>query len=82
MAQRKADIEISGSGFYSLFATTKRGCSWMNKNVYFEPWQIQSPNGIVCDDTGMVQDIAEGAIAKGLLVLVNGRRYLGDNKVA
>ena len=71
-----ADIEIQGQGFYCLIAGTKRGARWMKKVQGFDGHAAYS------DQTGMTQDIADGAVGDGLKVEVNGKRYLGNNRVA
>lgn len=70
------DITIDGKGFYQISATSKRGKRWMQRVEGFDGEQAFS------DQTGMTQDIADGAVADGLRVEVNGRKYLGDNRLA
>jgi hypothetical protein len=43
---------------------------------------LAEPFNGCCDDTGMTQDIADGAHEDGLRVTVNGKRYIGNNRVA
>jgi hypothetical protein len=75
----KYDIEITGQGFYVISGNTKRGRNWMIKNVQgTSSWDASAP----CDDMGYTQDIADGAVEQGLRVRVNGRNYLGNNRVA
>ena len=71
MKQYRIDVCIEGQGFYSITGESKRGRSWINRNVQ------GSASGAACsDDTGMTQDIAEGATAAGLQVIVNGYMYI------
>jgi hypothetical protein len=70
------DILINGTGFYYICADSPRGRRFMRHidgcddglNAY-------------CDDSRLVQAIADGAFAKGLTVAVNGRTYLGNGRV-
>lgn len=74
----KYDIDISGRGFYIIQANTKRGRTWMAANVEgTAEW-----GGVPCDDMNYTANIADGAISGGLSVRVNGKRYLGQNRVA
>lgn len=67
------DIEITGSaGFYQLRACTPAGTRFMRRVQGFAHGAAYS------DDTRMTQEIAEGAIAKALIVHVNGKPYQGD----
>lgn len=71
MKQYRIDVSIEGRGFYSITGESKRGRTWINRNVQ------GSASGAVCsDDTGMTQDIAEGATDAGLRVAVNGYLYI------
>ena len=70
------DIEITGHGFYSISAASKRGTNWMKQVDGFDGRTAYS------DQTGMTQDIVDGAYRDGLTVAVNGRTYLGNNRVA
>jgi len=75
----KYDIDIDGQGFYMIQGNTKRGKKWLADNVQGvdSPW-----GGVPCDDMGYTADIADGAIEDGLTVRVNGKKYLGQNRVA
>lgn len=67
------DIEITGSaGFYQLRACTPAGTQFMRKVQGFAHGAAYS------DDTRMTQEIANGAVAKALIVRVNGRPYHGE----
>ncbi|HEY6766623.1 MAG TPA: hypothetical protein VI386_17830 [Candidatus Sulfotelmatobacter sp.] len=70
------DIEILGKGFYAITHNTDAGKEWM--------YQVDGFDGIgtYCDDARLVQDIADGAVNDGLIVGINGRQYLGSNRVA
>ena len=70
------DIDIEGRGFYSLTAMTASATKWMRR--------VEGFNGTVayCGDANYARDIADGALAEGLLVHVNGKPYLGDNRRA
>lgn len=70
------DIDITGRGFYTIQGNTPRGAAFMRK--------VQGTSYDVAhsDDTGMTQNIADGAIRRGLLVRVNGCKYLGNNRVS
>lgn len=74
-----ADIIVSGNGFYTIIANTDEGNDWMLENV---PDYNASNGGVCSDDTRMTQDITDGAFEDGLSVEVNGRKYLGNNRVA
>lgn len=60
------DIRIYGQGFYSIFAVSESGVSWITENV---PDSIEG--AVYCDSTQMSSDIAEGATRDGLVVTVN-----------
>ena len=74
MKPPKVDISISGQGFYSIVAESKRAEVWMQ--------QVQGFDGHVAhsDDTRMTQEIANAAVCNGYRVEVNGRKYLGENR--
>ena len=72
----QADISIDGQGFYSITPDSLRGSRWLRKVQGFDGHAAYS------DQTSYTQDIADAAHSNGLRVLVNGRRYLGDNRVA
>jgi hypothetical protein len=71
----RTDIVISGRGFYQITATSRRGTRFMAGIEGTESGTAY------CDDVRLTEDIADGAIAEGLIVLVNGRPYLGDGRV-
>jgi hypothetical protein len=77
----KADISISGQGVYTVAGMTPAGEAWIQRNVYFESWQGNPSDGIAIDGGSMAQDIADATLRAGLQVEVNGRKYLGDNRV-
>jgi hypothetical protein len=70
------DLDINGNGFYQISAPTRKGQRFLK--------QVQgAADGVAyCDDSRLTQDIADGAHRKGLIVFVNGRKYIGDGKVA
>jgi hypothetical protein len=68
------DIEITGSGFFQLRATSRKGTTFMRRVEGF------AHGCTYCDDSRLTQDIADGAIAKGLRVRVNGQTYEGDGR--
>jgi hypothetical protein len=67
-----ADITIYGKGFYQIQGETKRGLQFMRR--------VQgTQDGITyCDDSRLTQDIANGAVKRGLRVEVNGVHYRGE----
>ena len=67
--KKSPDIEISGQGFYTIRAASKRAEHWMRRVQGFDGHAAYS------DDTRMTQDIADGAVISGLLVTVEGRHY-------
>jgi hypothetical protein len=69
------DLNIHGRGFYTISAESPRGRSFMRRVDGNDHGTAYS------DDTRMTQDIADGAHTAGLRVFVNGRRYLGNNRV-
>jgi hypothetical protein len=81
-----ADLAIAGQmGFYSLHAHSDAGRDWMTRNVQGVIRMASSTFIDVyayCDDSGMAQDIADGALDDGLTVEVNGREYIGANRCA
>ena len=66
---RKADIDISGHGFYQIVGTTARGRRFMLRV------QGNDHGTAYCDDTRLTQQIADGAVSRGLRVEVNGKEY-------
>lgn len=64
-----ADITIDGNGFYQLTAHSACGRRFLR--------QVQGTRKgtTYCDDTRMTQNIADGAVAEGLNVEVNGVAY-------
>jgi hypothetical protein len=63
----KPDIEItnSGSGFFGIYGETPKGRKWLKRNVqHFDPDECVA----WCDDRRYAMDIAEAAIATGLVV--------------
>lgn len=73
---KKNDIAIEGQGFYQIVAESKRGIRWMGAVQGFDG------RAAYCDDQNYTQDIADEAVLNGLRVTVNGKRYLGNNRVA
>lgn len=63
------DIEITGKGFYQIRACTRSGVQFMQHVQGF------AHGAAYCDDSRMARDIAEGATAEGLAVVVNGTAY-------
>jgi hypothetical protein len=72
----KYDLVIAGRGFYMISACSKRGARFMQK--------VEGADGNIAysDQTDLTQDIADGALAEGLKVSVNGAHYLGKGKCA
>jgi hypothetical protein len=73
LRQVAADLEISGNGmgFYSIAGVTEAGQEWVCSLV-----DGADPNGLAYTDTSnFARDIADGALADGLSVSVNGREY-------
>lgn len=67
------DIEITGHrGFYQLRAITPAGTQFLRKVVGFAHGAAYS------DDTRMTQEIADGAVEAGRVVVVNGQIYKGQ----
>lgn len=66
----KTDLEIYGKGFYSIAAVSGPGFKWLAANV-----QDGTDGLTYSDDARMTQDIADGAVAAGLAVEINGARY-------
>ena len=77
---KTADIEIQGTGYYSITGITKAGIAWIGKHI--PDREADCPAIAYSDNTGNVQDIADGATEDGLTVEVNGNTYLGENRVA
>lgn len=76
------DLEFSGRGVYTLWANTRDGLDFILENVCWEEWQGSPEHGIAIDGGGMAQSITDGAFDAGLIVHVNGRRYIGAGCVA
>jgi hypothetical protein len=76
------DLEINGSGIWFALADTEMGEEFLTDYLLFAPWQGNPHDGIAIDGSSMAQDIADGAIEMGLRVTVNGKRYMGSNRVA
>lgn len=68
------DLEIHGKGFYSITGRTHSGRNWMIAHVE----GTDCTGFVYSDDTRMTQDIADGAVATGLAVQVNGQIYRGE----
>ena len=69
----QADIEISGNGvgFYSIQGVTESGQEWVCSLV-----DGADANGLAYTDTSnFAHAIADGALADGLSVSVNGQAY-------
>jgi hypothetical protein len=78
-----ADIEFNGQmGFYTVWANTQSGQDFILENVSFEEWQGSIMNGISLDDTRMAHNICDAAFDNGLSVVINGKRYIGNGRVA
>jgi hypothetical protein len=73
------DIEINGQGFYQIAGNSELGRRWVQENV---EGADQMDASAPCDDVSLTIDIAEGALREGLSVSVNGRKYLGNNRIA
>lgn len=71
MAIKKADICIDGRGFYTIYAQTRKG------NGFMTQVQGNDRGTAYCDDSTYALNIADGAVADGLRVYVNGRDYRG-----
>jgi len=68
-----SDIVISGTGFYSVLGQTEDGREWLSTHVEgFDGTYAH------CDSTAYTRDIADGAVADGLLVEVNDQPYRRD----
>lgn len=61
------DITIEGHGFYTITGQTAKGRRFMTRV------QGHERGTAYCDDSTLTLNIAEGALAKGLRVDVNGR---------
>lgn len=70
------DISIEGRGFYSIRAKSEAAREWMINNVP----DCDLDGVAYCDVTQYTQDIADGAFADGLTVLINNREYLGNGR--
>jgi hypothetical protein len=76
-AKQQFDIAINGQmGFYTIIVESTKGKRWSKRIQGFDG------HAAYCDDTRMTEDIADGAFDAGLRVSVNGRRYVGNGKVA
>lgn len=79
------DLDIEGNGFYRIHGRTKKGGSWICDNV---PLASEAHRDMVgnwhahSDDTRLTSELANGAFEDGLRVRINGKRYIGDGKVA
>lgn len=80
--RKQPDIEFSGHGVYTLWANTQDGLDFILENVSWEDWQGSPEQGIAIDGSNMAQNITDGAFDAGLLVHVNGKRYIGAGCVA
>jgi len=73
----KADIAITagaGAGFFAIEGGTSEGIAWMNEHLTDE--QVERPGLAYSDQTSYTQEIAQGATEDGMLVCVDGYRYL------
>lgn len=73
----QTDIEIQGDTFYAITGQSETGTEWINSNV-----QGAEDGSAYTDGRQFAKDIADGAIDDNLVVIVNGRQYLGNNRVA
>jgi hypothetical protein len=78
MSKPQFDIEILGQGIYVITGATIAGGAWLLENVP-DARVNGSETTADCEGGNMAQSIADGAIADGLAVRVNGRNYLGGN---
>jgi len=59
---------------FSIEAGTSEGIAWMSEHLAEE--QLERPGLAYSDQTSYTQDIAQGATDDGILVCVDGYRYL------
>lgn len=81
----KYDLDIDGNGFYRIHGRTKKGGSWIHDNVPLASQAHRDMEGTwhaYSDDTRLTSELADGALADGLRVRINGKRYVGNGKVA
>lgn len=65
------DIEVAGTGFYSIQGRSEEGAAWVRKNV-----QDSDPQGLAyTDDSRLALEIVKGASNDGLSVSIDGRKY-------
>lgn len=69
-------------GIYTLHGNTKAGRDFIGESVSFELWQGSANDGIAIEGTNNAQDIADAAFDEGLTVIINGRKYIGNGKLA
>ena len=80
MTELKFDIDILGQGVYVVTGTTIAGGAWLLDNV--PDARVNGSEATAdCEGSNMAQSIADGAISDGLVVAVNGLKYLGGNTV-
>jgi hypothetical protein len=80
MTEPEFDIEILGKGIYVITGATIAGGAWLLENV--PDARVNGSEATAdCEGGNMAQSIADGAIADGLAVSVNGLKYLGGNAV-
>lgn len=73
----QTDIDIQGDTFYAITGQSETGSEWINNNVQ------DAEHGIAyTDGRQFAKDIADGAVNDNLVVTVNGRQYLGNNRAA
>jgi hypothetical protein len=75
-----ADIRIEGIGVFQITAESTKGSTWIKQHVQ-GAYGIHGDIIAFSDDTRMTVDIAEGATADGLIVVVRGRVYLPGGKL-
>ena len=65
------DIEVAGTGFYSIQGRSEEGAAWVRKNV-----QDSDLQGLAyTDDSRLALEIVKGASSDGLSVSIDGRKY-------
>jgi hypothetical protein len=65
------DIEVAGTGIYSIQGRSEEGAAWVRKNV-----QDSDPQGLAyTDDSRLALEIVKGASNDGLSVSIDGRKY-------
>lgn len=75
MNRPQPDIDIQGAvGFYRIAAPTEAGHEWAQANI--DHYDAQSRT-VYTDGGAYACAIADGAVAAGRRVEVNGREYLG-----